>query len=120
MDHAGRTVLLIEDDADLAGTLQDLLAEEGYTVRVASTGRRALWTLCASDPPPDLILLDLMLPELDGWRIMDLLKDDERFADIPVIVTTAATAAAPPGARQYLSKPLRLEALLDAIENHCR
>jgi CheY-like chemotaxis protein len=60
-----------------------------------------------------------MLPDLDGWRLMHLFKGDQRFTDIPVIVTTAATGAPPAGAKQYFSKPLRLQALLDAVENHC-
>jgi DNA-binding response OmpR family regulator len=112
-------LLLVEDDADVAEALRDLLVEEGYDVRVASNGRTALIVLCAVEPKPDLIILDLMLPEISGWRLMDLLKDDERFSEIPVIVTTAAIATAPNGAREYFCKPLNLRALLDAVENHC-
>jgi DNA-binding response OmpR family regulator len=116
---ARRRVLLVEDDADLADALRELLVDEGFDVRLASNGRIALMLMCAVEPKPDLIILDLMLPEISGWRMMDLLRDDDRFANIPVIVTTAASAAAPEGARQYFSKPLNLRALLQAVESHC-
>src|SRR6185437_7705633 len=80
-------LLVVEDDADHRETLRDILEEEGYRVTTAVNGRDAL-TRIAAGPLPDLILLDLMMPEMDGWTLMEKLSAREGFASIPIIVTS--------------------------------
>jgi len=82
-------VLVVEDDADTQQLLQDYLEERGLGVRIAANGREALAMLEHSTP--DLITLDLFMPEMDGFEFLVRLRADQRHADLPVIVLTAAT-----------------------------
>jgi two-component system, chemotaxis family, chemotaxis protein CheY len=113
-----RTVLLIEDDADVAEAIGDVLRDEGYPVALASNGREALELLQQSDLP-FAILLDLRMPVMDGFEFRERQRRDPRLADIPVIVVSAdrmvADNANRLGANVYLVKPLRPEVLLDAV-----
>ncbi len=118
VDVERRTVLLVEDDADLAETLRGLLVDEGYDVVTAANGLEALNVLQTAAETPALIVLDLMLPVMSGWEFMDVVRSDARFSEIPVIITTATQATAPEGAQRYFQKPLKLEALLDAVSTH--
>jgi two-component system, OmpR family, response regulator CpxR len=115
-----RTVLLVEDDRELAETLRDLLIEDHYTVLTAGNGREALDILRKAEPKPMLIVLDLMMPVMSGWELMDVLKSDPELSSIPVIVTTACATRIPSGARQVFNKPLPLDAFLEAISSQSR
>ena len=112
-----KTVLLVEDEADLAATLEYNLQREGYRVRVAPDGRTALAEL-AQDPPPDAVLLDLMLPDVSGTEICKHLREHERTRDIPVIMLTAKGAEIDRvvgfelGADDYVVKPFSVRELL--------
>jgi two-component system phosphate regulon response regulator PhoB len=112
-----KTVLLVEDEADLAATLEYNLQREGYRVRVAPDGRTALAEL-AQDPPPDAVLLDLMLPDVSGTEICKHLREQERTRDIPVIMLTAKGAEIDRvvgfelGADDYVVKPFSVRELL--------
>ena len=81
-------VLVIEDEVDLATTLEYNLRAEGFTVRIAHSGRQGLASATA-DPLPDVIVLDLMLPDLSGTEICRKLREGERTRDIPVVMCTA-------------------------------
>src|SRR3954462_11420263 len=81
-------VLVIEDEVDLATTLEYNLRAEGFTVRIAHGGRQGLASATA-DPLPDVIVLDLMLPDLSGTEICRRLREGDRTRDIPVIMCTA-------------------------------
>jgi two-component system phosphate regulon response regulator PhoB len=81
-------VLVIEDEVDLATTLEYNLRAEGFTVRLAHSGRQGLASATA-DPLPDVIVLDLMLPDLSGTEICRKLREGERTRDIPVVMCTA-------------------------------
>jgi two-component system phosphate regulon response regulator PhoB len=81
-------VLVIEDEVDLATTLEYNLRAEGLTVRIAHSGRQGLASATA-DPLPDVIVLDLMLPDLSGTEICRKLREGERTRDIPVVMCTA-------------------------------
>jgi two-component system, cell cycle sensor histidine kinase and response regulator CckA len=111
-----RRVLVVEDDNDIREGLEGALTER-YDVLVAEHGRAAL-DLLASRQPVDVILLDLMMPVLNGWQFRVAQRADPAIADIPVIVVSAdasAQAAAIDAAR-YLRKPIKLDALFGAIE----
>jgi two-component system phosphate regulon response regulator PhoB len=117
-------VLVIEDEVDLATTLEYNLASEGFQVRLAHTGRQGLAS-ATTDPLPDLIVLDLMLPDLAGTEICRRLREQERTREIPVIMCTAKgeeidrVVGFEVGADDYVVKPysvrelvLRIRALL--------
>src|SRR5437867_3531413 len=98
-------VLLVEDDGDLREALSDALIDAGYVVTHAGNGRTAL-ALLQQGPDFSLIILDLMLPEMDGWQFRHEMSKDARFKDVPVIVVSAHGADAPCGAHAYLKKPV--------------
>jgi CheY-like chemotaxis protein len=83
------TVLLVEDDWDVSEAVGGVLREEGYDVVFASDGREALEKLRAG-PLPSAVVLDLFLPEVNGWDLYRTLKSDPRLSHLPVIVMTAA------------------------------
>ena len=86
-------VLVVEDDPSVRGLLQTLLSAEGYEVATASDGLAGLVKAAAS--PPALVLLDLMMPDLGGVRVLEEMRDDPELADIPVIVVTGKIDALP-------------------------
>jgi two-component system phosphate regulon response regulator PhoB len=92
-------VLVVEDDPSVRGLLHTLLSAEGYDVATASDGLAGL--VKASAEKPALVLLDLMMPDLGGVRVLEELRDDPELADVPVIVVTGKVDAVP-GMRQLL------------------
>src|SRR5262249_30994323 len=87
---SARTVLLVEDDLDIRDILQDVLESDGYDVIPAANGKQALDFLKMNDPPgADLVILDLMMPLVTGWEVLDRMQEDPRLAEIPVIVVSA-------------------------------
>ncbi len=112
-----RTLLVVEDDLDIREVLDGLLSLEGFQVHGCSNGREALEWLRISTRP-DLILLDLMMPVMDGWQFRVIQKDDPRLSTIPVLALSAdATAkAAAIDADAYLKKPVDYDTLIDTID----
>ena len=114
----GRRVLVVDDDPSIQGFLAEALADEGYGVRTAANGREALAVL--QEWRPDLILLDLMMPEMDGWAFRGKQRSMPGVSEVPVIVLSATrdldakTRDLEPA--QVFSKPFDLERLLAAIE----
>ena len=94
-------VLVVEDDPSVRGLLQTLLSAEGYDVVTASDGLAGL--VKATSTHPALVLLDLMMPDLGGVRVLEELRDDPELADIPVIVVTGKVDAVP-GMRDVLGE----------------
>ncbi|MCW2679206.1 MAG: DNA-binding response regulator [Frankiales bacterium] len=86
-------ILVVEDDPSVRGLLQTLLSAEGYDVVTASDGLAGL--VKATSSPPALVLLDLMMPDLGGVRVLEEMRDDPELADIPVIVVTGKVDAVP-------------------------
>src|SRR5574340_1100683 len=86
-------VLLVEDDAAIRDALRELLEAEGFVVQGAANGREALARLRAGGHRPRLILLDLMMPVMDGWEFRQAQRGDPALARIPVVVLTAADGA---------------------------
>src|SRR5215472_17599360 len=111
---SARTLLVIEDDADIREALDGLLSTEGFRVAGCSNGREALNWLRAS-PKPDLILLDLMMPVMDGWQFRVAQKKDPELAAIPVLALSADTTAKAVAidAEAYLKKPVEYDTLID-------
>jgi len=111
-----RTVAVVDDDTDLRETLGELLAEEGYQPRLFDNGRAALEFLRGGGSP-DLILLDLMMPEMNGWQFREAQLGDERLRAIPVVVMTASRGleGAPIAAQEILYKPVGLGQLIEAV-----
>jgi CheY-like chemotaxis protein len=112
-------VLVVEDDRDLRESLADALRLEGYEVVCAEHGEAALRHL-ATGARPFVILLDLMMPVMDGWTLRQELLKDSKLATIPVVVMTAATASrvATLTADSILFKPLEMGAVVGIIQGH--
>ncbi len=113
-------VLVVDDEADLVRILQFGLQAIGYQVETASDGQEALKK--AREIKPDIILLDLMLPKLDGYKVCRLLKFDERYKNIPIIILSARTQegdqllAMEMGANRFVTKPYDFAEVLSHIE----
>ncbi|MBI4363953.1 MAG: response regulator [Candidatus Latescibacteria bacterium] len=113
-------VLVVDDEADLVRILQFGLESMGYQVDTASDGQEGLKK--ARDTKPDIILLDLMLPKLDGYKVCRLLKFDERYKNIPIIILSARTQegdqtlAMEMGANRFITKPYEFTEILSQIE----
>jgi CheY-like chemotaxis protein len=114
---AQKTVLLAEDDLEIRDILQDLLEAEGYDVIPASHGRQALEFLesVRDDKLPALVVLDLLMPLVDGVQVLETMKRDPKLSSIPVVVLSAAVRERPAGAAAFLRKPIPLQKLFDTI-----
>ncbi len=117
-----RRILIVEDDQYIRDSLAELLADEGYAVEVARDGQDGLDKLKV-DPLPNLILLDLMMPIKDGFQFRNEQREDQRIANVPVIIFSADTGVNVPrpefvGAT-ILKKPVDLDSLLNAVSRLC-
>jgi two-component system phosphate regulon response regulator PhoB len=118
-------VLVIEDEVDLASTLEYALRAEGFEVRLAHTGRQGL-TSATTDPIPDVVVLDLMLPDLAGTEICRRLREQDRTRDVPVIMCTAKgeeidrVVGFEVGADDYVVKPYSVRELILRVRAQLR
>lgn len=116
------TVLIIEDDPDAREVLGEILRSDGYSPVVAKDGREGLATLRAG-LRPCLIVLDMLMPGMDGWQFRRAQNADRELADIPVVVVSgvkaARNSALSAGAVAFLAKPVAPEALLSAVAAAC-
>ena len=110
-------ILVVDDDAGSRNALTTLLRDEGFSVIAVPGGREALEYLRES-PPPTLIVLDLMMPDVDGWDLRHTQKQDPRLAGIPVIAVSAAGKL--PDADAQFRKPLDYEKFLEAVREYVR
>ena len=113
-------VLIVEDDADLREMMAQLLSLEGYDAHAVANGREALDYL-HSALRPEVILLDLMMPVMDGWEFRRQQRRDPALAGVPVIVLSALDPArgADIGAIEFLKKPLDFDRLLELVRQFC-
>jgi DNA-binding response OmpR family regulator len=115
-----KKILVVDDEDDILHFLELVLREKGYDVSTASGGHEALTK--AQLERPHLILLDIMMPQMDGWEVLKLLRVDEETAEIPVAMLSARTEAKDrvqglqEGAIDYICKPFSLQDLLVKIE----
>jgi CheY-like chemotaxis protein len=116
----GATVLLVEDDHDIRVSIRSLLEDRGYAVLTVADGRSALDLLLRTTPSPSLIILDLMLPVMDGWHFVEHVREHDELATIPIVIMSAWRGRPPPpGAVGVLSKPVNVPALLRLVADHC-
>ena len=121
-DAHAASVLIVEDTIDTLRLLSDLLSEQGYDVRAVTNGRQAIQAV--ERDPPDLILLDIGLPEVDGYEVCRHLRASERSQDVPVIFITALTdtvdkvQAFEAGGVDYVTKPFQVEEVLARVKTH--
>jgi CheY-like chemotaxis protein len=120
MEQSSRKILIVEDDEQARDTLAAVLEEAGYTVDCAANGQEALNHL-AQAPAPCLVLLDLLMPVMNGWEFVRIARDNPALAPIPIIVLSAIyNSGAPLGIAAFLTKPLLIPELLEAVARHCR
>lgn len=117
-----KSVLVVDDTQENIDILKGIMAAE-YTIKVATSGRLAL-KVAFSPYPPDLILLDVMMPEMDGYEVCRLLKADERTRNIPVIFVTAKSEVEDEafgfslGAADYITKPVSASIVMSRVKTH--
>jgi CheY-like chemotaxis protein len=114
-------VLVVEDDEEIREALKEILSSEGYRVHTATNGQEGLDHLRSNSAKPGIIILDLMMPIMDGWHFRNHQLQDPDFAKIPVIVITAdgnaSQKAKAMNATAGLKKPLNLEEFLKTIQD---
>jgi signal transduction histidine kinase len=121
-DEAVPSVLIVDDTVENLRLLADLLGEQGYDVRPVTNGRQALQAV--EQDPPDLILLDINMPEMDGYEVCRRLRLNERSRDLPVIFLTAMVDTADKvrafdmGGVDYITKPFQLDEVLARVRTH--
>jgi len=115
----GKKILVADDEPDILTTLEDLLTQEGYVVLKAADGKKAVEE--AKKMIPDLIVLDVMMPKMNGFEVLERLKKDEKTMDIPVIMLTVRSASKDVEqgiqlyAEKYVTKPFEPDMLLKEI-----
>ena len=112
------SVVIIEDNEDIREAIAVILEEEGYEVAVAEDGQHAL-RLLGEIARPCLLLVDLIMPNMNGWQLMNALSDDDRLATIPVVVVSAAAKPPKIDGQIVVKKPLDLPLLLEIVRDHC-
>ncbi|MDD5708493.1 MAG: hybrid sensor histidine kinase/response regulator, partial [Kiritimatiellae bacterium] len=123
LDFIGKATILVVDDTPDNLALMGSLLKEDYKVKIANSGEKAL-RIAASDSPPDLILLDIMMPGMDGYEVCRRLKRDPKTVHIPVIFLTARAAVEDEkkglelGAVDYITKPISPPIVMARVKNH--
>jgi DNA-binding response OmpR family regulator len=119
MAEASKKILIVDDEPDVASLLNLMLKSKGYETITAGDGQEALEK--ARHEKPDLIVLEIMLPRLDGYKVARMLKFDEKFSHIPIIMVTAKIqekdkkTGLEMGADAYVTKPFDTAMLLEKI-----
>jgi signal transduction histidine kinase len=122
MNSIKASILIVDDTEDNLLVLTEILSREGYTVQSASNGQSALDT--AFKQPPDLILLDVMMPDMNGYEVLNYLKSEQRTQEIPIIFISALNEVNEQvkglsmGAVDYLTKPIHIQELLVRVKTH--
>lgn len=123
-DEAGecpRAVLIVDDDRDVREAVREVLQDNGYDVREAGNGKEALDLLRGKLVRPCVILLDIMMPVMDGWQFREAQRNDPSLSEIPVVVLSAGgePTGESPHPLDFLRKPVQLPPLLEAVARHC-
>lgn len=120
-----KRILVVDDEPDFAAIVQSNLEKEGFAVEVAYNGVEGLEKVHAN--PPDAIVLDVMMPELDGYKVCSNLKSDDKYCDIPIILLTAVAShvtstryshadGMATEADDYIAKPASAEEITQSIK----
>jgi CheY-like chemotaxis protein len=115
MNH---TVLLVEDEVELRELMKEALELSGYVVVAAADGQAALDAIARIDHIC-LVLLDLLMPGMNGWDFFEKMRARPELASVPVVVQTSAPTQAPAGATRVLRKPVQLDRLLSVVKEYC-
>lgn len=124
MNAETKTILVVEDKASLTQMLQFLFLSKGLNVQIAFNGKEALEK--AGSIVPSLILMDIMMPEMDGFEVLEKLKENPETVNIPVIMLTARKSredmqkARDLGAVEYITKPFKAVEVVDKVLRHLR
>lgn len=118
-------IMVVDDEPDTVDLVSLVLEDEGYEIMPAYTGREALDML--SDAKPDLILLDIMMPGIDGWNVYQSIRKNEKTKDLPVVMLTAKAQSIDKmiglhvvGVDGYLTKPFGRMELIDCVKAHLK
>ncbi len=112
-----RSVLVVDDEEDVREALRDLLEQYGYKVLAAPNGREALNILRGGDPP-GFVLLDLIMPVMNGWEFLDIVSRDKELSRIPLSISTSTPDQAPSD-HDVIPKPIDVDVLLERIRIAC-
>jgi CheY-like chemotaxis protein len=111
-----KNILIIEDDESIRTMIASVLEIEGYSISAASNGKHAI-DIISKGPTPDIILLDMMMPVMNGWDFLDFIRSNAATAKIPIVVVSAYSEIAKSVKPQaVVPKPVQLKSLLSAIE----
>lgn len=117
-----KTIVVVDDEFDIAEAVQSLLQGEGYKVVVYQDGRTALDGLATYPDVVNLLLVDVMMPRLDGVKLLESLRRTGPFGDTPMVIMSALRPKEPAGSRppwnSFLQKPFSLGTLLRTVEKH--
>jgi CheY-like chemotaxis protein len=112
------TVLVVEDEEELREMMRDALELNGYAVVTATDGRDALSKIPGIESLC-LVVLDLLMPDMNGWAFFEEMRRRSELATVPVVVHSSAPAQAPAGVARVLQKPLVFERLLSVVREYC-
>lgn len=112
------TVLVVEDEEDLRDMMREALEMSGYAVTAVEEGQQALDALARLEHVC-VVLLDLMMPGMNGWDFVAKLRERPEYANVPVIIHSSAPDRAPAGVDSVLRKPLSLTNLLAVVKKYC-
>jgi len=113
------TVLIVEDEEDLRELMRESLELKGYRVVTAEEGQDALQKIDSIEHLC-LVLLDLLMPGMNGWDFFEKMRERPEFAAVPVIVHSSAASRAPAGVTRVLQKPILFERLLSVVGEYCQ
>ena len=117
-----KTILIADDEVDIVETLKFVLETEGFNVITAYDGEEALKS--AKEFMPDLMLLDVMMPKINGYKVSRLLKFDKKFQNIPILMVTARSQeedkliGEETGADEYITKPFDLDDVVKTVQKY--
>ena len=117
MSAIAKKIVVVDDEEAICETLKDVFEEEGYSVEVALNGIEALTLIRGMPEKPGMVILDLLMPRMDGNAVYAAMKSDPTLIDIPVVISTSDPSRAPSGVL-IMKKPVDLDVLLDTVRKH--
>ena len=116
--NMSHTVLVVEDEQDLRDMMRDALELNGYAVVTAENGRDALDKIGGIESVC-LVILDLLMPVMNGWDFMRNLRQRSELASIPIVIHSSAPGPIPAGVAQVLLKPIAFDRLISVVREYC-
>ena len=119
-----KKILIVDDEKDIVETIQFVLEAQGYSCITAYDGEKGLKK--AKDNNPDLIILDVMMPKINGYKISRLLKFDSKYKDIPILMVTARSQeedkliGEETGADEYITKPFEIADVVEKVDKYLK